>query len=103
MLNKIKEKMTELNVHMDQAKDNLENYIMFRARKVLDGKAGAVEDEVVYGWARHYYEEPQSVIDEEMKPIKVEKPKPQNNLVQEYKKDHPKPEKPKGGQLSLEL
>ena len=103
MVEKIKAKMVEMGVHMDSAKDNLENYIMFRARKHLEGKAGAVAHVVVYGWARHYYEEPQSVIDEEMKPPKVKQSKQENKPVQKYKKDHPKPEKPKGGQLSLEL
>lgn len=104
MEERIKAKMVEMNVHMDPAKDKLKDYIMFRAKKHLDGKDGAVEDEVVYGWARHYYEEPQSVIDEEIKPPKTEPKKIEpNKLVEQYKKDKSKAEKPKDGQLSLEL
>ena len=32
-------------------------YITDRARKHLQGKSGCIEDEVVYGWLVHYYED----------------------------------------------
>lgn len=93
-----------MNVHMDPSKtdDQLKRYVMFRAKKELEGKPGAVEDEVVYGWARHFYEEPLEVLKEEIdvKPEPGVKPNP---LVEAYKKEKAKEPKKESGQLSLEL
>ncbi len=98
--------MKEMNVHMGPVKtdEQLEKYVMFRAKKELNGKNGAVADEVVFGWARHFYEEPIEMINEEMnvKPESLAKPK-SNPLVEAYKKDKAKEHKKEVGQLSLEL
>lgn len=37
--------------------DGCMRYIMMMAREELDGKAGFVDDAVVFGWATHYYDE----------------------------------------------
>ena len=50
----------------------LDKYITFKAKKELNSKSGALPDEVVLGWARHFYLESKETIDKEMK---VEKPK----------------------------
>lgn len=33
----------------------MENYIINEARKQLEGKNGAIKDDIVYGWAVHYW------------------------------------------------
>lgn len=44
------------------------SYITAQARKKATGNCAMIEDAIVYGWAHHYYIEPKSVIDAELKP-----------------------------------
>ena len=43
-------------------------YVVAQARKKAVGNCAMIEDAVVYGWAHHYYIEPNEVIDKELKP-----------------------------------
>lgn len=49
------------------------DYITSEAKKVLNGKSGAIEDKVVFGWAVHFYDE-QIEVPEEKKPAIVSTP-----------------------------
>lgn len=35
--------------------DGMENYIINEAKKHLDNKNGAIKDDIIYGWAVHYW------------------------------------------------
>lgn len=53
------------------------DFIMGEARKHLGGKNGAIKDETVYQWARHFFNEAEPVAKVETKaeePAKEEKP-----------------------------
>ena len=60
-------------------------YIMAQAKKM--GNAVAVADEVVYGWAVHYYDEAVVEFDDPEKvcEVKVERPEPKYPTVQPKK------------------
>lgn len=78
----------------EKTDDLLKTYIMSKAREHLDNENGAIEDEIVYGWAKHFYIEPLEEIQKENKELQP-KPKPQ-------KKEQPKPQpKKESNQLSI--
>ena len=54
--------------------DKCIQYITSQARKQAKGNCAAVEDAVVYGWAVHYYQE-DNIIVENVKAAKVVTPK----------------------------
>jgi len=63
----------------DKSDDKLKQYIIANAKQYLDNVNGGIEDEVVFGWARHFYIESEEVISKEMKdyyikPTKATKP-----------------------------
>lgn len=112
------EQMKKDNIDISGKKpEDLEDYIMFKAKKKLDGKAGAIKDEVVFGWALHFYHEPENVIDKEMgiskksKEEKVEEEKSKkesiNPLVNKSEKkqaqQEEKVEEEKDNQIRFEL
>lgn len=43
------------------------SYVKHQAQKKAVGGCAMIEDDVVFGWAHHYYIEPKDVIDAEMK------------------------------------
>lgn len=55
----------------DKSLEQLEGYIMDKARNYLNGKTGGISSETVLGWAIHYYTEPNEVLfkDKPVKPI----------------------------------
>lgn len=71
-------------------------YIKQEAQKVKDGNVAVVEDATVYGWAVHYYDEDDIVVEAAPKANVVAPkptPKPEPKKVE--------PEKPKERQLSI--
>jgi hypothetical protein len=55
--------------------ENCWEYIMEKAKKHLNSKSGHVMPSIVFGWAVHYFTEPNDVIEEEIgKIIKNKKP-----------------------------
>lgn len=63
----IKKILIDENFKIDNARDKeLQTYIMWRGKKELLGVSGYVDDEIVIGWARHFYLESQESINEEM-------------------------------------
>ena len=76
-------------------------YIMAQARKM--GNAVCVADEVVYGWAVHYYDEAVAEFDEpeEVCEVKVERSEPKIEKPKKAKKVKPVVEVSPFVQLSL--
>ncbi|MDG0887886.1 Dam family site-specific DNA-(adenine-N6)-methyltransferase [Paracholeplasma manati] len=63
---------TQLKQAIESMEDNKKSYqsmwdyIFFQAKKELRGTNGALPDDVIYGWAIHYFIETNEVINEEM-------------------------------------
>lgn len=53
---------------VDKDDKKLEAYLTFKAKKELNSKSGGLPDDMVVGWARHFYLESDEVISKEMKP-----------------------------------
>lgn len=66
MIDKIKELLEKDKFikfdNEEKSDEQLKDYIMWKAKKYLDGKPGAIEEDVVVGWAKHYYLEPNDEI-----------------------------------------
>lgn len=103
----ILEKMKSDGINTSKKKtQQMTHYIKEKAREYLKGKDGYVDPNIVYGWARHFYEESDTVINNELKSMgvvntsSVEKT---NELVKQYKADKAEEKKKDDNQLSLEL
>ena len=59
-------------------------YIMAKAKKQAKNGCAAIEDEVVYGWAAHYYQEEDIEVEENVK-AKVVAPKEEKPKVKDIK------------------
>lgn len=79
----------------EKTDDLLKTYILAKAREYLHNENGAIEDEVVYGWAKHFYIEPLEEIKKEREELQPEtKPQPK-------KESKPEPKKKENNQLSI--
>lgn len=87
----IKKMLADEDIIIDPKRDtNLNKYIVAKAAKVLNSKHGALSDETVLSWARHFYLELQEDIDKELKSL----PKTQGITSKSTKeKNEPKPQK----------
>jgi hypothetical protein len=61
--------------HIDKNDKALNDYIIYRAKKKLDGNNGYVSDDMVIGWAKHFYLESKETIDKEMERSPIKKAK----------------------------
>lgn len=72
-------------------------YIKSKARKDAVGVCAVIDDNVVFGWALHYFDE-ETLEDWKPKPKETPKPKPKNKA-----KPKPKKEENKLAQISFEF
>lgn len=65
----------------------LEKYINFKAGKYLKNINGAIKDDVVLGWAIHFYIESKETIDKEMRPAPrvIKKLTPEEQIIKDKK------------------
>lgn len=91
------------DVNLDKQNKNLDEmwkYIQEEARKQATNNCACIEDEVVFGWAVHYYDEDELVIESSPK----EKQEPKQEIIR-HKEEPPKEKKskkdPMEGQVSL--
>lgn len=70
LVKQIKELLANDQLDLDSARDNqLNDYIVAKAKKELKGKNGAISDDIVLSWARHFYLESKEDIDKEIKEL----------------------------------
>lgn len=69
----------------DKNDKDLEKYINFKANKYLNNINGAIKDDVVIGWAIHFYIESKETIDKEMKPAPriIKKLTPEEQIIKD--------------------
>jgi hypothetical protein len=66
----IKTMLSNDQLDLDSKRDSqLNDYIVAKAKKELDGKNGAIDDKTVLSWARHFYLESKEDIDKEIKEL----------------------------------
>lgn len=66
----IKELLSNEDLTIDSKRDKgLNDYIVTKAHKELNGKHGGLSDDIVLSWARHFYLESQETIDKEIKSL----------------------------------
>ncbi len=73
----------------DKTYEDCWEYIMEKAKKHLNSKSGHVMPNIVFGWAVHYFTEPNDVIEEEIGKIKNTK-QPVDNSKNEKEVKKPK-------------
>lgn len=92
----IKKLLDPSDIDENRSDNKLHHYIVSMARKELNGKEGGLPDNIVLGWARHFYQESQETIDNEIGK-KASEPK----KSEQVSKPKPKAPKPDDNQLSL--
>lgn len=105
--NCIIKRMKEEGIDTSQKKtQRMTYYVTEKARQYLKGKDGYIDPNIVFGWARHFYEESETVINNELKDMGkagVSSVKEENNLVKQSKKEEADKQKQDKNQLSLNL
>ncbi len=83
---------------------NCWDYIMKKAKDQLGGKSGHIMPSVIFGWAVHYFTEPNDVLEKEVGKIKgTEKTPPKaNEITAENKKKPTKKQDPSMHNASFE-
>jgi hypothetical protein len=67
----IKTMLSDAQLDLEPKRDQqLDDYIIAKAKKELKGKNGAIDDQTVLSWARHFYLESQEDIDKEIKELR---------------------------------
>lgn len=95
----IKDEQVKKGMENEEKTDELlERYIVSKAREYLDSVNGGIEDEIVYGWAKHFYIEPLEELEKEMEDLRYVPVKQTQEPKKTVVKQEPKKE---DNQLSL--
>ena len=105
LLSVLNEELAGLVIQEKYTLSEMVQFVTEMARKELDGKSGALADDVVYGFATDYYHSTREDIE---KILKVAEPVPKPAAKTEAKTEHkpvakpaPKEKKPEQAQVSL--
>ena len=105
LLSILTEELAALVIQEKYTLSEMVQFVTEKARKELDGKSGALADDVVYGFATDYYHSSREDIEKILKVAKpVSKPATKTEAKAEPKpvaKPAPKEKKPEQAQVSL--